>query len=203
MSDVDGLNVSRETVERLKLYEDILHKWNPKINLVSHASLNDSWTRHILDSTQIHDLARHPVDHWVDLGSGGGFPGLVIAIMAIETKSPAKVTLVESDTRKCAFLRSVVRETGAPATIINDRIENIAGLEADVISARALADLSHLIGYANRHLAQSGMAVFPKGASWAKELSIAQRTWKFSHQVVNSKTGSGPVILSITGIDRV
>src|SRR6056297_139742 len=162
MSSTDRLNVSRETIERLKLYEALLHKWNPRINLVSRASLVDSWARHIEDSMQIYGLAPHSVDHWVDLGSGGGFPGLVVAIMGMDQKSPAKVTLVESDTRKCAFLRSVVRETGAPATIINDRIENITGLEADVISARALTDLSQLIGYANQHLTQSGMAIFPK-----------------------------------------
>lgn len=203
MIDVDDLNVSRETVERLKLYEALLHKWNPRINLVSQASLKESWNRHILDSMQIYGLAQHPVDHWVDIGSGGGFPGLVIAIMGVEKKSPVNVTLVESDTRKCAFLRSVIRETGAPATIINDRVENIPPLEADVVSARALADLSSLLDYAERHLNQTGIAIFPKGASWTNELPTAQSTWNFSHQVVKSKTEAGPVILTIAGINRV
>lgn len=203
MIDVDDLNVSRETIERLKLYEALLHKWNPRINLVSQTSLKESWSRHILDSMQIYSLAQHPVDHWVDIGSGGGFPGLVIALMGIEKKSPVHVTLVESDTRKCAFLRSVVRETGAPATIINDRVENIPPLEADVVSARALAELPQLLAYAERHLNQSGSAIFPKGASWMKELPPAQSAWNFRHQVVKSKTETGPVILTITGINRV
>jgi len=151
---------------------------------------------------QIYGLAPHSVDHWVDLGSGGGFPGLVVAIMGMDQKSPANVTLVESDTRKCAFLRSVIRETGAPATVINDRIENTPPLQADILSARALADLSKLLSFADRHLAKSGMAIFPKGASWTNELSQAQRAWSFSHRVVKSRTETGPVILTITGIAR-
>jgi len=202
MSSTDRLNVSRETIERLKLYEALLHKWNPRINLVSRASLVESWARHIEDSMQIYGLAPHSVDHWVDLGSGGGFPGLVVAIMGMDQKSPANVTLVESDTRKCAFLRSVIRETGAPATVINDRIENTPPLQADILSARALADLSKLLSFADRHLAKSGMAIFPKGASWTNELSQAQRAWSFSHRVVKSRTETGPVILTITGIAR-
>lgn len=202
MSGVDRLNVSRETIERLKLYEVLLHKWNPRINLVSRASLAESWERHIEDSMQILAPAPHPADHWVDLGSGGGFPGLVVAIMGMDQKSPAKVTLVESDTRKCAFLRSVIRETGAPASVINDRIENIPPLQADILSARALADLSKLLSFADRHLGKSGTAIFPKGASWTNELSEAQRAWSFSHQVVKSATETGPVILTITGIAR-
>ena len=199
---MSGADVSRETIERLKLYEALLHKWNPRINLVSRASLSEAWERHIVDSMQIYDLAPHPVKHWVDIGSGGGFPGLVIAIMGMEEKSPQKVTLVESDTRKCAFLRNVIRETGVSAVVINDRVENIPPLCADVLSARALADLSNLLEYASHHLTKPGMAIFPKGESWAKELAHAQRTWNFDYQLVKSKTETGPVILNITGIAR-
>lgn len=202
MSAFDGLNVSRETFERLKIYESLLHKWNPRINLVARSTLDSAWTRHILDSAQIYHLAPHPVAHWADLGSGGGFPGLVVAIMGMEAESPAAVTLVESDTRKCTFLRTVIRETGAPAKVINDRIENIDPLQANVLSARALADLTTLLGFADQHLSKTGMAIFPKGESWAKELSDAERAWSFSHRVAKSKTETGPVILTVTGVAR-
>ncbi len=203
MTEWGGADVSRETIERLKIYEALLRKWNPKINLVANSTMSQLWSRHFLDSIQLVDFAPNPVEHWVDLGSGGGFPGLVVAIMAIETACPIQVTLVESDTRKCAFLRSVVRETGAPVAVINKRIEAIEPLKADVLSARALADLSKLLSYADRHLAQNGVALFPKGETWKKELSIARSKWNFDYQTVKSKTEDGPVILKITGVSSV
>jgi len=198
-----GLDVSRETIERLKAYEALLRKWTQKINLVARSTLDDLWTRHFIDSAQIYSLAPHPVTHWADLGSGGGFPGLVIAIMAMEHQSPARVTLVESDSRKCTFLRTVIRETGAPAKVVNARIEETSPLEADVISARALTDLNGLLEFSARHLRSGGTAIFPKGESWQKELAAAQRTWNFSHQLATSETETGPVILTITGVARV
>jgi 16S rRNA (guanine527-N7)-methyltransferase len=197
------LDVSRETLEKLEHYAALLKKWNPRINLVAKSTLDDLWTRHIVDSAQLNQMAPHPVRHWVDLGSGGGFPGLVIAIMALETGSPTNVTLVESDARKSAFLRTVIRETGAKASVITDRVEEIAPLFADVISARALADLPTLLGFVERHLAPSGVALFLKGQAWEKELSAAQEAWKFDHQVAKSITEEGPVILRISGVSRV
>ncbi|SLN43463.1 Ribosomal RNA small subunit methyltransferase G [Roseovarius litorisediminis] len=199
----DGLNVSRETFERLECYAELLRKWNPKINLVSKSTISDLWKRHILDSAQIYDLAPHPVTHWVDLGTGGGFPGMVIAIMAADSGSPIRTTLVESDMRKSTFLRTVIRETGIQADVITKRIEELPPMRADVISARALANLTTLLSFAARHLAPDGMAIFPKGASWEKELMDAQSKWKFDVQVAKSKTEDGPVILSITGVASV
>jgi 16S rRNA (guanine527-N7)-methyltransferase len=196
-------NVSRETIERLEQYAELLRKWNTTINLVSKASIADLWQRHIVDSAQIFELAPDITPHWVDLGSGGGFPGLVIAIMAMETGSPANITLVESDLRKSTFLRSVIREVGLNATVINDRIEKIPPLKADILSARALASLSTLLDFADRHLATNGTALFMKGENWQKELEEAQRKWRFQHQLVTSTTESGPVILKIQGISRV
>ena len=203
MTAESALNVSRETSARLEHYAQLLRKWNPRINLVSKASLDALWVRHIIDSAQIFHIASHPVGHWVDLGSGGGFPGLVVALMAMDTGSPARVTLVESDARKCAFLRTVIRETGAPATVINQRIEAVNPLQADVISARALSDLAQLLGYASRHLAPTGTAIFPKGETWEKELSDAQSKWNFEYRVDRSETKDGPVILSIAGVASV
>lgn len=117
-SVLESLDVSRETSDRLRLLADLLQKWNPKINLVSRSTLETLWDRHILDSAQIFDLVLHPVDHWVDIGSGGGFPGLVVAILAAEKDPAQKTTLIESDQRKCAFLRTVLRETGVSATVL-------------------------------------------------------------------------------------
>ena len=196
-------DVSRETIERLELYAALLKKWNLSINLVSKASLADLWSRHILDSVQIFETAGHPVDQWVDLGSGGGFPGLVMAIMAMETGSPTRVKLVESDARKCTFLRAVIRETGARAEVINDRIENVAPLGADILSARALSDLTTLLGFADRHLKPAGIALFPKGETWQEELEDAQAKWCFQYEIAQSKTETGPVILRISGVSRV
>lgn len=196
-------NVSRETNDRLNHYVDLLRKWNPSINLVAKSTIETAWKRHILDSAQVFHLTEAPVAHWVDLGSGGGFPGLVIAIMAMDTGSPQKISLVESDARKCAFLRTVIRETGVEAEVLNGRIEDIAPLKADVLSARALSDLSSLLGFAERHMAPQGMALFPKGENWQKEVHAAQSKWHFDHQFVKSKTETGPVILRITGVSRV
>jgi len=195
-------DVSRETLERLSIYAALVEKWNPRINLVSRASLPDLATRHVADSAQVHALAPHPVAHWADLGSGGGFPGLVIAILAQETGSPARNTLVESDARKCAFLRTVIRETGISATVLSERIEDAAPLGADVLSARALADLSALLGHAERHLAPGGTAIFPKGASWRHEVAEAQRKWQFTSRVDTSMTDPDAVILHVTGVSR-
>lgn len=202
MSSPEELNVSRETFERLATYVALLEKWNPKINLVSKSTLSEVWTRHIKDSTQILGLAPNPCKLWADLGSGGGFPGLVIAIMAMETKSPDQVVLVESDQRKSVFLRTVIRETGAPARVISDRIEDIPALGANVVSARALADLSDLLAFSERHLAPGGTSLFLKGAQWQKELKEAQSRWNFEHRVDTSQTEDGPVILTITGATR-
>jgi len=196
-------DVSRETSARLETYAALLRKWNPRINLVSRNTLPDLWTRHFADSAQLCSLAPHPVGHWADLGAGGGFPGLVIAIVAMETGSPRRVTLVESDVRKGAFLNTVIRETGAPAAVVTDRIEAMPPLSADVLSARALADLTTLLGFAERHLAPEGTAIFPKGATWEKEVSAARKAWNFACRVAKSETEDGPVLLHITGVARV
>ncbi|MFN2350190.1 MAG: AAA family ATPase, partial [Thioalkalivibrio sp.] len=138
--------------------------------LVSRGSLASLRARHIDDSAQLHALARHPVSHWVDMGSGGGFPGLVVAILALETGSPEAVTLIESDARKSAFLNTAIRELGLAATVRTERIERASPMAADVVSARALADLDTLLGFADRHMAATGEALFPKGENWEKEV---------------------------------
>lgn len=199
---LDSLDVSRETSARLEIFEGLLAKWNTRINLVSRNSLETLRSRHFADSIQLHALAPHE-GNWCDMGSGGGFPGLVIAILAAEQRAPRSVTLIESDRRKATFLRTVIRETAINCTVLASRIEIAPPQQATVLSARALADLKTLLGYAERHLAPGGTALFPKGATWKKEVEIAQRQWSFDYQATMSKTENEAAILSIKGVSRV
>ncbi|MHC0052037.1 16S rRNA (guanine(527)-N(7))-methyltransferase RsmG [Actibacterium sp. D379-3] len=203
MSTDAMLNVSRETLERLKTYEALLKKWNPAINLVAKSTLAEAWTRHFIDSAQIFDCAPQDVRHWADLGSGGGFPGMVIAIMAAQRAPDMAVTLVESDQRKATFLRTVAREVGVAVNVIAARIEEVPPLGADVVSARALAPLSVLLGFAERHLTPDGRAIFLKGANHAHEITEALASWRFEVQKIPSRTDPQAVILSIGGLAHV
>lgn len=199
----DGvLNVSRETLERLHILESLVQKWNPKINLVSRNSLEEFWMRHIVDSIQVFRIAEAD-GKWVDLGSGGGFPGLVVAIMAACERPETHVTLIESDQRKCAFLRTAVREMGITCRVLAERIEQATPQQARILSARALTDLNGLLSYADRHLCAEGIALFPKGVTWKKEVDDARRSWRFEVETINSMTEAGSVILNITGASRV
>lgn len=196
----DTLNVSRETYARLDVYEDLLRKWNPKINLVSKSTLIDMRTRHFEDSAQIMSLARDDAETWVDLGSGGGFPGLIVAILAHELRPHLSVTMIESDKRKCTFLRTVARETGVTVHVIADRIEAAPEQSSDIVSARALTDLSGLLSFGLRHMSPDGECIFLKGANWKKEVEFAQATWSFSMEQGKSCTEADSVILKIKDI---
>lgn len=196
-------DVSRETMERLELYAALLKKWNPRINLVSKSTIPELWTRHFLDSAQIFDLYDDPDGGWLDIGSGGGFPGLVVAILAAEKAPTTRITLVESDRRKATFLRQVVRETGISAQVLDSRIQELASQGASTISARALADLSSLCAFAAQHLSSGGTALFPKGATWEKEVSEAQKLWRFDLEATKSVTDPAAVILKLREIARV
>ncbi|TDK44557.1 16S rRNA (guanine(527)-N(7))-methyltransferase RsmG [Antarcticimicrobium luteum] len=186
---------------RLERFADLLEKWNPRINLVSRNSLGDLWTRHIVDSVQVFHCAA-PVGHWVDLGSGGGFPGLVVAILAHEAAPGLRVTLIESDQRKSTFLRTAARETGVTCEVLTQRIEAVAPQGADILSARALADLDTLLEFSARHLKPDGVALFPKGVTWEKECAAARERWNFQAQPITSKTDPDAVILKIEGVSR-
>lgn len=199
---LERLNVSRETLDRLEVFAEVLRKWTPRINLVSRSSLEQLWTRHIVDSIQLFRCVE-PAGHWVDLGSGGGFPGLIIAIMAHEECPDLRVTLIESDQRKSAFLRTAARETGVHCTVIAKRIEQVEPQQADILSARALADLTVLLGFAERHMRPDGVALFPKGVTWQKECDGARQQWKFEAEPITSMTEAEAVILKIKGVSRV
>lgn len=195
------MNVSRETQDRLDVYLQLLKKWSPKINLVSSASLKDAGQRHFADSLQVASLCPPDAKRWVDLGSGGGFPGAVVAIVL--SSQGLDVALVESDQRKATFLRTVSRETKTKFTVIARRIEDIPPLEADVLSARALKDLTGLLGFAEYHMSQSGTALFQKGGTWQEEVSQAQKKWRFTCEAHTSLTQSDAAILQIGGLSRV
>ena len=195
-------NVSRETKALLVQYVAMLVKWNTSINLVSRASIKEVWTRHIVDSIQVFNFG-HTAKHWADLGTGGGLPGLVVAILAQQLAPEMRVTLVESDQRKAAFLRQASQMLCVNTHVIADRIEAVPPLGADVVSARALAPLPALCGFAKRHLACDGLAIFLKGKSAATEISEAQATWRFSLESHRSVTDASATVLLVRNIIHV
>lgn len=194
-------NVSRETKAQLELFVDLVKKWTPKVNLISKNSVPEIWTRHVEDSIQVAGLARDTTK-WLDIGSGAGFPGLVVSICLKGAKQHCKMTLIESDQRKCAFLRTVVRELDLDVSVIGRRIEEHPPQIATVMSARALAPLSRLFEYADLHLGPQGVGIFHKGATWQKELAEASEAWSFQHDVITSRTDQGAAILVIKDIKK-
>ena len=192
-----GPNVSRETVERLELFEELVARWTTKINLISKATSVDIWSRHIVDSAQIYHLAPVGFTHWADFGSGGGFPAVVVAAMAAEFSPDARFTMLESDQRKSVFLRTAIRELGLNAEVISKRIDEVSPLEADVISARALASLGKLLLFADLHLSDGGICIFPKGRGAEDEIVDARQDWRFELRQTQSMTDISAQILTI------
>ncbi|MBC8128791.1 MAG: 16S rRNA (guanine(527)-N(7))-methyltransferase RsmG [Rhizobiaceae bacterium] len=196
-------NVSRETREALDVFVALLLEWQMKTNLVSPSTLPDLWTRHIEDSLQLFDLAPAPL-RWADLGSGAGFPGLVVAILQLG-KSVAHVDLVESNDKKAAFLRAVIRATGVAATVHAARIEDCTGIlkDADAVSARALASLDALLGLVHGRIRPEIPCYFAKGRGHAEEIVDASQHWRFTVIQHSSAVEDGSVILEIRDIRPV
>lgn len=199
---VGGVDVSRETFDTLKAFEAQVRRWNAAINLVSKNSLDDLWGRHIADSAQVFRLCPSKATSWVDLGSGGGFPGLVVAVLGREAKPELSVTLVEADVRKATFLRQAAQALGLNVTVLSTRIESLPPQKADVLSARALASLSELLNYADRHLRPDGSAIFPKGARYAEELAQAREAWDFDVEAIPSASDKDAAVLVVRNIHR-
>jgi 16S rRNA (guanine527-N7)-methyltransferase len=189
--------VSRETSEDLQHYAALLKKWNAAINLIAPSTVDQVWDRHIRDSLQIAANIPKNTTSWVDLGSGGGLPGLVVAIVAKHNHPDLRITLVESDQRKCSFLRTVIRELGLNATVTARRIEDIPPLQPDVISARALAALPLLLRFFHHHATSKTVGIFPKGEKWQAELAEAQQDWRFSFETAASTTDENAVIFFV------
>lgn len=196
------MDVSRETAATLEAFVALLIKWNPAINLVSRSTLSEVWLRHIVDSAQL--ATELPMaGHWLDLGSGGGLPGIVLAIIAQEKAPEVRFTLVESDQRKATFLRQSIIQLKLAAKVECSRIESLLPQDADVISARALAPLAQLCAFAHRHLRPDGIALFPKGEAAEAEIALAKKAWTFDLQAVPSMTNTGSQILKLKNIRHV
>lgn len=195
-----GVCASDDDLAQLHAFQAALARWSAAINLVAPATLTDGWHRHILDSAQLLPLAPAGARHWVDLGAGGGLPGLVIAILTRQTG--LAVTLVESDRRKASFLRQQIAAQGLSARVLTDRAEVVPPLMADVLSARALAPLQRLLPLVARHLHPDGTALLPKGRRWATELAEARSGMDFDCEVLPSRTDPESRILRITRIRR-
>jgi len=190
-------DVSRETLDRLTLYAELLSRWQARINLIGPATKDDLWKRHFLDSYQLRSLAAD-AQAWVDLGSGAGFPGLVIAM---GLSAAARVHLVESNGKKCAFLREVIRVTGAPAIVHQGRIEDIVPelrIETiEIVTARALAPLPRLLDWAAPMLTTGARGLFLKGEGVATELTESARWWSLSYTLHPSLSDGRGCILDI------
>jgi 16S rRNA (guanine527-N7)-methyltransferase len=181
--------VSRETCERIDAFVELFLRWRRAVQLVAPADLAKLWTRHIADSLQLIELAP-AAKNWADLGAGGGFPGLVIAL-AFGEREKGFVHLVESDQRKAAFLREAIRVTRAPATVYAERVESVAkrlALEVDVVSARALAPLPRLLELAAPFFAKGIPGLFLKGQDVDNELTASTKSWNIQTTIVQSRT---------------
>lgn len=195
--------VSRETVARLDTYVTQLRRWQTVKNLVGPATLSEVWTRHIADALQLRALAPEAT-RWLDLGSGAGIPGLILAIAGCE-RLDFHVDLVDSNARKCAFLTETARLTGAPARIHNARIEDViaARIGTEIVCARALAPLTQLLAWTEPLLKTGTVALFPKGRDVQSELTEAAQRWRFVYDLLPSRTDSDARIVRVTALSRV
>ena len=194
-------DVSRETLEGFRRYAEILVKWQKSINLVSPDSLNDLWRRHMLDSAQLRAFLPPDARNLVDMGSGAGFPGLVLAILG-----GPDIHLIESDARKCVFLAEAARAAGLTVgqnpTIHRARLEEIGDLRADVVTARACAPLVQLLAYAEPFLEADSICLFLKGGRVDEELTEAKKTWRMTVERFPSLSDPTGTILRIRQVAR-
>jgi 16S rRNA (guanine527-N7)-methyltransferase len=189
--------VSRETLLRLEAYADLLTRWSARINLVGRDTLPDLWRRHILDSAQLLHFVPRSARNLIDLGSGAGLPGLVLAIHGVPG-----VELVEADSRKAAFLREAARITGAEATIRPCRIQAVPPHTVDVVTARACAPLDRLLELAAPFLAPGTLCLFPKGERFNEELTLARKAWTMNVSVEQSLSDRRGIVLRLQQVAR-
>ncbi|MFC5384556.1 16S rRNA (guanine(527)-N(7))-methyltransferase RsmG [Aquamicrobium segne] len=192
-------SVSRETYEALREFETHFLKWNQSINLAALSTLSDTWNRHIVDSAQLYGIAPEAT-RWLDLGSGGGFPGLVLAFLIRERTG--HIDLVESNRKKAGFLQAMTGEFNLPARVVAQRIENAPKLveQPQIVTARALAPLPSLIGLASPWLLKGAVGLFHKGRDYRSEVEESSQRWVFDLIEHKSLTGSDSVVLQISGL---
>ena len=189
--------VSRETMARLQAYARVLAEWSRRLNLVGRATLADPWRRHFLDSAQLLPLIPEAARSLADLGSGAGFPGLVLAILGMPG-----VELIEADTRKAAFLREAARETAAAVTVRACRIEAVPPRAVDVVTARGCAPLHRLLPLAQRFIGVRTVCLFLKGQRAEEELTAAGKAWTMAVTRHPSRSDPGGVVLSLQQVVR-
>lgn len=202
MEFAEHFDVSRETMKRLETHLATLERWNLRINLVGRSTLPQAWSRHFADSAQLWALRPPGGRRWLDLGSGAGFPGLVIAILAAEAAPGLAVDLVEGDQRKAAFLRAAAQAAGVRVSVHGRRIVDLPAHGADVVSARALAPLSELLPMLEKHRRAGGIGLFPKGGSVHNEIEDAALQWRFEKKIHPSLTEQKAAIVEIGAIER-
>lgn len=190
-------------MEDLRTFHSLLLKWTGSINLISKNSISDAWRRHIEDSVQIYQYSETVEGHWVDLGSGGGLPAIVCAILARADNAKTLFTLVESDTRKATFLRTAARTLDLPVTVHAERVESLDPLGAEILSARAFAPLPKLLGLAHPHLSTNARLILPKGRQVEAEIIAAQKEWRFKMEKHPSITDTASAILVIGDVTHV
>ena len=197
---VKSLNVSRETLKSFYEYEALLSKWNEKINLVSKNTLVDIWERHFLDSGQIIKHVEASGKRWVDVGSGAGFPGLVVALLLRDRKIDCNLVLVEKNPKKGFFLNEVIRKLNLNVEVVNDNIYTLEPLNADILTARAFSELNNLIEISFRHRKKEGLCLFLKGENYRFELDKTLNYWFFDYDVVDSLSSSSGKIIRVKKI---
>ncbi|MDG2355016.1 MAG: 16S rRNA (guanine(527)-N(7))-methyltransferase RsmG [Paracoccaceae bacterium] len=197
---LDKLGVSRETCEKLHYYYCILSEWNTKVNLVSRKSIESSWQRHFLDSSQLWLYAPQNAKTWLDFGSGGGFPGLVISIIAQELNPQLKVILVEKNKKKAFFLEQVSLKLSLNVCLFCSKVEDVKPQKADVISARAFGALRRLIEIAYMHKNDKTISLFPKGKTFSLEIKESLVYWEFEMRQISNLLSLDSSILEIRNI---
>jgi len=191
--------VSRETFHKISGYLELLDRWRERINLIGPGEGRHLWRRHVLDSLQLVEQISFEETSVADLGSGAGFPGLILAC-ALAERPGVRVTLVEKSPRKSEFLRATARELGLPAGILTIRIEDAPGTRFDVVTARALAPLSKLLGYADAWLKPSGKALLMKGRDTVAELAEAREAWTFDLSTLDSLSSPEGRVLKVSSL---
>ena len=193
---IKTLNVSLQTLKGFYEYKTLLFKWNEKINLVSKNTLFEIWERHFLDSGQIIKHLEASGKRWVDVGSGAGFPGLVVALLLRDRKIDCNLVLVEKNPKKCFFLNEVMRKLNLRVDVVNDNIDNLEPLNADILTARAFSELNNLMEIAFRHRKKEGICLFLKGENYKIELDKTLNNWFFDYDIVGSlSSSSGKIII--------
>ena len=197
---IETLNVSRETINSFSEYEALLSKWNQKINLVSQNALADLWVRHFLDSGQIINHVDASGKKWVDVGAGAGFPGLVVALLLRDRKIDCDIVLVEKNTKKVFFLNEVIRKLNLNVKVVNNNVDTIEPLNADILTARAFSELKNLIELSVRHRNERGVSLFLKGENYRLELDKTLNYWFFDYDIFDSLSNSSGKIIRVKKI---